>query len=122
MKFTQKEERVKEICDLSKMKIRPDDSKVYLVVKKKPISSTSYIGLIKKLYEHFYGIENASMEQYFEVWMEWRLSESSVSPKTIKENRFLWNALLKDTEITTIPLKTLRVQDYISFFRKITKG
>ncbi|MGL5436904.1 MAG: tyrosine-type recombinase/integrase [Lachnospiraceae bacterium] len=122
VEFTQKEERVKEICDLSKIKTRPDDGRVYLIVKRKPISSTSYIGLIEKLYEHFYGIENATMEQYFEVWMEWRSSESSVSPKTIKENRFLWNALLKDTEITTIPLKTLKVQDYISFFRKITKG
>jgi hypothetical protein len=35
------------------------------------------------------------METYFETWMEWRDNETSVSKKTIKENRFMWNSLLK---------------------------
>jgi len=32
---------------------------------------------------------------FFEVWMKWRDEETSVSKKTIKENRFLYNALLQ---------------------------
>lgn len=54
--------------------------------------------------------------------MKWRDEETSVSKKTIKENRFLYNALLKDNPITKAPLKDLTVQDYIKYFRNITKS
>lgn len=122
MEFTEKERRVKEVCDLSKVKTRPDDGRIYLIVKRKPISSTSYVGLIEKLHEHFFGIQNITMEGFFEIWMKWRDEETSVSKKTIKENRFLYNALLKDNPITKVPLKDLTVQDYIKYFRNITKS
>lgn len=121
MKFSEKEMKVQEKCDLSRVKVRPDDGRIYLVVKRKPVSSTSYPGLIDKLYEHFYGIQTSTLESFFEVWMEWRKNESSASDKTIRENRFLWNALLKDQEITRIPMQELKVQDYIAYFRSITK-
>ena len=122
MEFSEKESKVKEVCNLSKVKTRPDDGRIYLIVKRKPISSTSYVGLIEKLHEHFFGIQNITMEGFFEVWMKWREEETSVSKKTIKENRFLYNALLKDNPITKAPLKDLTVQDYIKYFRNITKS
>lgn len=122
VEFTEKENKVKEVCDLSKVKIRPDDGRIYLIVKRKAITSTNYIGLIDKLYEYFFGIKNVTMEQFFEIWMKRRDEETSVSKKTIKENRFLYNALLKENLITKLPLKELNVQDYIKYFRSITKG
>lgn len=121
LEFNQKEFQVKEVCDLKKVKLRPDDSRIYLIVKRKPISSTNYIGLIEKLYDHFFLTATPTMEEYFETWMQWRATESSVTEKTIKENRFLWNALLKDREITKVPLNNLSVKDYIRYFRIITK-
>jgi integrase len=121
LEFNQKESQVKEVCDLKKIKLRPDDSRIYLIIKRKPISSTNYIGLIEKLYDHFFGTTALTMEVYFETWMQWRATESSVTEKTIKENRFLWNALLKDQEITKVPLNSLLVKDYIRYFRIITK-
>ena len=121
MEFSQKEKLVREKCDLSKVKVRPDDGRIYLIVKRKTISSINYPGLIDKLYDHFYGIQNCTLDNFFEIWMKWRDEETSTSKKTIKENRFLWNALLKDREITKIPIKELKVQDYIAYFRSITK-
>ncbi len=121
LEFNQKEAQVKEVCDLKKIKLRSDDSRIYLIVKRKPISSTNYIGLIEKLYDHFFGTTSLTMEEYFETWMQWRAAESSVTEKTIKENRFLWNALLKDQEITKVPLNSLSVKDYTRYFRIITK-
>ena len=121
MNFTKKEALVKERCNLQKLKVRPDDGRIYLIVNRKSITSTSYPGLIDKLYEHFYGIQSCSLEDFFEIWMKWRDEETSTSKKTIKENRFLWNALLKDRDITKIPIKELKVQDYIAYFRSITK-
>lgn len=100
MEFSQKEKLVREKCDLSKVKVRPDDGRIYLIVKRKTISSINYPGLIDKLYDHFYGIQNCTLDNFFEIWMKWRDEETSTSKKTIKENRFLWNALLKDREIT----------------------
>jgi hypothetical protein len=74
-----------------------------------------------KFYDLFFGIENSTLGDFFEVWMHWKKQESGVSEKTMKENRFLWNALLRDKEITLTPLKSLTVQDYITYFRSITK-
>jgi hypothetical protein len=62
------------------------------------------------------------METYFETWMEWREKETSVSKKTLKENRFMWNSLLKDQDITLIPLKDLTAKNMIVYLRNITKG
>ncbi|WP_277405525.1 hypothetical protein [Lacrimispora xylanisolvens] len=121
LEFNHKECQVKEVCDLRKIKIRPDDSRIYLIIKRKPISSTNYIGLIEKLYEHFFATNTPTMEEYFETWMQWRATEDSVTAKTIRENRFLWNAFLKDQEITKTPLNNLTVKNYIQYFRSITK-
>lgn len=121
LEFSGKEEQVKEACNLAKIKLRPDDGRIYLIVERKPISSTNYIGLIEKLHEHFFNIKAPTMEEYFETWMQWRADEDSVTEKTIKENRFLWNALLNGQEITKVPLKDLTVKDYIHYFRSITK-
>lgn len=122
MKFSEKEKLVSIKCDLTKLKVRPDDKRVYLIVKRKPISSNNYVGLIEKLYDHFYGINNSTLETFFKIWMEWRATQTSTSEKTMKEDRFLWNAYLKDTEISRIPLKELTAQTFIEYFRTITKG
>ncbi|WP_313256638.1 tyrosine-type recombinase/integrase [Lacrimispora sp.] len=121
LEFNQKESQVMEVCDLRKIKLRPDDSRIYLIVKRKPISSTNYIGLVEKLYDHLFSTNAITMEEYFETWLKWRAAETSVTEKTIRENCFLWNALLKDKEITKVPLKSLSVKNYIHYFRSITK-
>lgn len=92
-----------------------------ILIKRKTISSTNYPDLIDKLYEHYFGIQKISFEDFFEIWMDWREKETSVTPKTRKENRFIWNSLLKDTELAKQPLKEIQVLDYINFFRHITK-
>ena len=121
MDFTQKEKKVKEVCDLSRLKVRPDDGRIHILIKRKTISSTNYPDLIDKLYEHYFGIQKISLEDFFEIWMDWREKETSVTPKTRKENRFIWNSLLKDTDFAKQPLKEIQVLDYINFFRHITK-
>ncbi len=122
MNIKSKEKQLKRGCDLSKIKTRPDDGRKYFIVNRKPISSSTHEGLIDKLYDHFFGDNAATMETYFETWMEWREKETSVSRKTIRENRFMWNSLLKDQDITMIPLKELTAKDLIIYFRNITRG
>lgn len=119
--FTKKEAKLKECCNLSRIKIRPDDGRIYLIVKRKPITSIHYIGLVDKLYDHFFGVSSVSLEDYFELWMQWRATETSVSDKTIRENRWLWNSLLLNQDIVKQPLQALSAQDLISYFRRITK-
>lgn len=122
MNIKSKEKQLKKVCDLSKIKTRPDDGRKYFIIQRRPISSSSYEGLIDKLYDYFFGDNAATMGTYFETWMEWRENETSVSKKTIKENRFMWTSLLKDQDITLIPLKDLSAKDLIIYFRNITKG
>lgn len=121
MQFCKKEKQVKEKVNLSKIKVRPDDGRIYILINRKMISSNSYTGLIEKLYEMFFGVQTSTLESFFEEWMLWRKNESAASEKTMKENRILWNAMLRGNELTQIPMKELRVQDFISFFRSITK-
>lgn len=121
MKFTEKEIKVKSRCDLSKIKVRPDDGRAYIIIQRKSISSTSYSGLIDKLYELYFGISTITLQDFFEVWMQWRKEESSVSDKTRKENRYLWNRLVKDSTLSKRVLRELTVQDYIAYFRSVTK-
>ncbi|MBE5981135.1 MAG: hypothetical protein E7249_18730 [Paenibacillaceae bacterium] len=122
MNIKSKEKQLKRVCDLSKVKTRPDIGRKYFIINRKPISSSTYEGLIDKLYDYFLGDNAATMETHFNTWMEWRENETSVSRKTLKENRFMWNSLLIDQDITLIPLKHLTAKDLIVYFRNITKG
>lgn len=122
MNFTTKEKKVKSVCDLDNLKIRPDDGRIYIVINRKPVSAANYVGLVEKLYERYFGEESITLAQYFEVWMKWRKEKTNVTRKTIKENRFLWNALLQNSNLAKKRLKSITVQDYIEFFREITKG
>lgn len=82
----------------------------------------TYKGLIDKLYDFYFGIQNTSLENFYPVWIDYRRNESSVKEKTIKENGYIWNSLLKDTDITKKPIRSLDIDDYISYFRSVTKG
>ena len=121
MEFMYKEAEVKTLYDLSRVKTRTDDGRVYMFVKRQTVSSTSYVGLIEKLYDLAHAEERITLSEYFEVWMKWRAEETATSPKTIRENRFLWNSFLRDDELVAVPLKSLKIRDYLAFFRRITK-
>lgn len=83
IKSKEKKQLIK-VCDLSKIKTRLDDERKYFIIQRKPISSSTYEGLIEKLYDQFFGSTATTMEAYFETWIEWREKETSVS-KTIKK-------------------------------------
>lgn len=82
----------------------------------------TYSELIDKLYDFYFGIHNATLENFYPVWVDYRRNELSVKEKTIKENGYIWNSLLKNTDIVKKPIRSLDVADYVSYFRSITKG
>lgn len=90
MDFSEKEAKVRHVCNLSKIKIRPEDGRVYILIKRKSLSSTSYIGLVEKLYEHFFGIENVTMEEFFELWMKWRTEETKTNSGYLIIKNVFW--------------------------------
>jgi len=119
-----KEKAVKEIHTYAICQ-RADGRYITKVGNQKPLqqkSAATYKELIDKLYDYYFGIRNSAFSNLFPCWIEYRRTEMSVKEKTIKEDIFMWNAYLKDREISQKPLKSLTVKDYISFFRSITKG
>lgn len=86
------------------------------------ITAYTFEELIDKLYDFYYGDSNATLASLYPLWIEYRKTETSATDKTIKEDGYMWNAHLKNEPITLEPLKDLHPKDYISFFRKITKG
>lgn len=90
--------------------------------EEKQVSGKSEADLYTKLYDFYFGESNSTLETLYPQWLKWREEQASVSPKTIKENSYLWNAYLKDTPISKIPIRLLKPKDFIKFFREVTKG
>lgn len=120
-KFMTKENKLKEIVDLSKVKARPDDGRHYIYIKRKQFIGRNYKDLIESLYEHYFGNTDITLENFFPQWMVWRRDNTDTSNKTLKENIFLWNALYKNTDIVKRPIISLKAKDFIVFFRTLTK-
>lgn len=90
--------------------------------KLKQVTASTYEELICKLYDFYFGKLTATLETLYPKWVEFRITESSVKEKTIKENGYLWNAHLQGQPITKRPIKNLTPLDFIKFFRTLTKG
>ena len=90
--------------------------------EEKQVSGKSEADLHTKLYDFYFGESNSTLETLYPQWLKWREEQASVSPKTIKENSYLWNAYLKDTPISKVPIRLLKPKDFIKFFREVTKG
>lgn len=90
--------------------------------EEKQISGKNETDLYTKLYGFYFGESNSTLETLYPQWLKWREEQASVSPKTIKENGYLWNAYLKDTPISKVPIRLLKPKDFIKFFREVTKG
>lgn len=90
--------------------------------EEKQVSGKSESDLYTKLYDFYFGESNSTLETLYPQWLKWREEQASVSPKTIKENSYLWNAYLKDTPISKVPIRLLKPKDFIKFFREVTKG
>lgn len=90
--------------------------------KEKQLIGKTEPELYEKLYEFYFGDNNASLEDLYPQWVEWRTNETNTSQKTIKENGYIWNAHLRDNPITQVPLKQLKPKDFIGYFRTVTKG
>lgn len=117
-KFMQKEEKLKEVCNLERIKVRPDDGRHYIYINRKQIIGTDKTDLINKLYDYFF---KATLEGLYPEWLRWRRDNTHVSSKTIKENIFLWNAFFKNTNIVKAQLTELKATDFIKFFRILLK-
>ena len=90
--------------------------------EEKQVSGKSEADLYTTLYDFYFGESNSTLETLYPQWLKWREEQASVSPKTIKENSYLWNAYLKDTPISKVPIRLLKPKDFIKFFREVTKG
>lgn len=117
-KFMQKEKKLKEVCDLDKIKVRSNDGRNYIYINRQQIIGKDRADLINKLYDRFFKF---TLEGLFPEWLIWRRDCDGVSNKTIKENIFLWNTFFKDTNIVKTELSKLKAPDFIVFFRSLLK-
>jgi integrase len=116
-----KEKKLKEVCDLTKIKVREDDGRNYVYINRKQFIGKDYQDLINRLYDHFFGASTSTLESLFRNWMIWRRDHTKVTNKTLQENKILWHTMFAGTEIVKMPLVSLKAKDFIKFFREITK-
>lgn len=104
-----------------KIKQRKDGKQFYIYIDRKQFTSTSYDGLLDVLYEEFYGYLTSSLEDLYADWMKWKRDNSSVTGKTLKEIKFLWDKHLANEPVVQIPIRDLKSKDFVALFRRWTK-
>lgn len=101
---------------------RKDGKQFYIYINRKQYTSVTYNGLLEILYEYYYGRENFSFSDLFQEWLLWKRDNSNVTGKTLREYSIMWNKMLINESIVSIPLKDLKPKDFVNLFRKWTKN
>jgi len=104
-----------------KIKTRKDGRQYYIYIDRKQLTAGTYSALIEKLYDLEYGKLRSSLADLYPKWLIWRRDYSSISPKTLKEYTYTWNAFLEKDSIINIPVVDLKAKDFLNLFRKWTK-
>lgn len=117
---------MKRKCEIEKeyhekIKTRKDGRQYYIYLNRKQITASSYASLIDKLYEIKYGKMTSTLADLYPQWMIWRRDYTCISPKTLKEYTYIWNAFLENDSIIQIPIASLEYIDFLNLFRKWTK-
>lgn len=104
------------------IKTRKDGRQYYVIINRKQITAITKESLYEKLWQMEYGRSKSSLKDLFPEWLIWKRDYTSTTNKTLKEYKYLWDALLQDDDIVSVPMKNLAVKDFTNFFRKLTKG
>lgn len=119
--FMNKESKLKSVINLEKIKYRKDNSRPYIYINRIQYSAASYEELVDILYSLYFDNKPVSIKDLYTEWLIWRRDYSNVSLKTIKENRYLYDAYFKETALVEVPLSQLKPMDFLNHFRKMTK-
>lgn len=65
--------------------------------------------------------KDISLFDFFNVYLEYRKEYSSVKPKTIYEEKYLFKKYVLAYDFLNIPISELKVKTFIDYFRLITK-
>lgn len=106
--------------DLSNIKERTNDNRVYIYIDRKQYIASTRKELIDKLFIKFCNEAVMTLEDLFPLWMLYRRDELHTNDKTLKENHQMWKSMYADKPIVKIPLSKLTVKDWVKFFRSIT--
>lgn len=69
--------------------------------------------LIEKLYDYYF---KHTLEDVFTEWAHYRLETKIVSNKTIQEDISIWNRFLKDTELASMQINTIKARHILKLF------
>jgi len=103
------------------IKFRKDGRQCYVLINRKQISGSTLDGLYEKLWELEYGRQNASLSDLYPEFMLWKRDSIGASAQTLRYYRTLWEDFLDNTPISEIPLAELKVKDFTTYFRSITR-
>lgn len=104
-----------------KVKNRKDGRQCYVLISGKQISAANYDKLIEKLYDMEYGKQNSTLKDLFPEFLIWKKDTTPTSEQTLRNYTIDWNKFLNESNIVDIPIKQLKIKDFISYFRFITK-
>ena len=69
--------------------------------------------LIEKLYSYYF---QHTLADVFEEWVHYRLETKIVANKTIQEDISIWNRFIKETEISTMQISTIKARHILKLF------
>lgn len=110
---------VKKNYDVGKIKCRPDGSRYYyLLDRSHQVSAKTKAELIDKLYER------CKYDTFLSLYNKKHCYDAElelISPKSLKEHQFLFNAI-KDDPIMKMDITKVTAKEWREYFERITKG
>ena len=96
--------------------------------KRRTVRRTTKEALEDYLVKYYYDMETIpssdklTLNDVYPSWERYRLEETGVKNKTIRESFYCWNRFFKDSPIANCPISSIKTKDLVWFFRKLTKG
>jgi len=90
--------------------------------KNPQVTSTTYDGLIEKLYKYYFKPNYPTLESLFETWIDVQKEDPDVMQNTYNNYIYVWNRWLKGSELIQMPIKKIKPAVLLQFYKSTTCG
>lgn len=121
MKYLDKVKKVQSICDLSKLKTRSNDNRVYIYIHRKQFIASNKKELIEKIYDFYFSFNSYTLKETYLEWLKNRIANKVVG-KTIIEDRNVWIRFCENHSISNMELRDIKVKHLENFYYDVTSN
>lgn len=78
MKYFNKMKEIQSICDLTKIKTRSTDNRVYIYIHRKQFIASCKKELVEKIYDFYFSFNSYTLKETYLVWLKNRIANKVI--------------------------------------------